>query len=258
MRPSRAGRRRVAGIVAVISLLLAVLSGWLAAARAESLAADLTSHLIAITTGFNGASVVLFGATDGFGEIVVAVRGPKRPVTVRYKRRILGIWVNTEKLTFGEVPGFYAIAASRPIDQMVSASTAAHYGLAVGNLRLEPESSTPARDAAGFAAALVRQRQQAGLFASSVGKVHFLGERLFRTTIAFPSTVPTGAYRADVYLIRNREVVAERTTPLEVSRVGVDAAVFDFAGRRPGLYGAIAVVTAMVAGWLASLPFRNA
>ena len=49
-----------------------------AAARAEGLVADLTSHLIAITTGFTGASVVLFGATDGPGNVIVAVRGPER------------------------------------------------------------------------------------------------------------------------------------------------------------------------------------
>jgi len=40
--------------------------------------------------------------------------------------------------------------------------------------------------------------------------------------------------------------------------VGIDADVFGFAGRQPAVYGAIAVVIAMVAGWLASLPFRSA
>jgi hypothetical protein len=33
--------------------------------------------------------------------------------------------------------------------------------------------------------------------------------------------------------------------------------VFEFSTRQPGFYGAIAVVTAVVAGWLASLPFRG-
>ena len=38
----------------------------------------------------------------------------------------------------------------------------------------------------------------------------------------------------------------------------VDAEIVDFADRRAALYGLVAVVTAMVAGWLASVPFRNA
>ena len=45
--------------VLALAVLLALLP---AAARAEALVADLTSHLIGITGGFTGASVVLFGA----------------------------------------------------------------------------------------------------------------------------------------------------------------------------------------------------
>jgi uncharacterized protein (TIGR02186 family) len=91
-----------------------------------------------------------------------------------------------------------------------------------------------------------------------VGKVSFIGERLFRTTIEFPSNVPTGTYLVQVFLVRDKDVVSGQTTPLVVSKVGLDADVFGFAGRQPVLYGAIAVLTAMVAGWLASLPFRSA
>ena len=68
-----------------------------APARAEGVVADLSSHLIAITTGFTGASVVLFGATDGRGDVIVVVRGPEREMTVWRKSRVAGIWVNAER-----------------------------------------------------------------------------------------------------------------------------------------------------------------
>ena len=120
------------------------------------------------------------------------------------------------------------------------------------------ETTKPPEVVDVFRKALVRAQQQAGLFVSPVGKVDFLGERLFRTTIGFPANVPTGTYLVQVFLVRNEDVVSGQTTPLVVSKVGVDAAVSEFAGRQPGLYGAIAVITAMMAGWLASLPFRRA
>jgi uncharacterized protein (TIGR02186 family) len=91
-----------------------------------------------------------------------------------------------------------------------------------------------------------------------VNKVNFIGERLFRTTIEFPSNVPTGTYLVQVFLVRDKDVVGGQTTPLVVSKVGIDADVFGFAGRQPAVYGAIAVGIAMLAGWLASLPFRSA
>jgi uncharacterized protein (TIGR02186 family) len=238
-------------------LLVAALLFWVPPVRAEGLVADLTSHLIAISTGFTGASVVLFGATDGPGDVVVAVRGPDREVTVRRKSRVAGIWVNTQEVTFADVPSFYAVAASRPIDEILSAAVAAFYRLGVANLKLEAETPAPSVVVAAFRAGLERIQQQAGLFVGRMGKVDFLGERLFRTTITFPSNVPTGTYLIEVFFVRDKDVVSGQTTPLVVSKVGIDAAVYEFSTRQPGFYGAIAVLTAVVAGWLASLPLRS-
>jgi uncharacterized protein (TIGR02186 family) len=229
-----------------------------APARADGVVADLTSHLIAISTGFTGTSVVLFGATDSPGDVVVAVRGPEREMAVRRKSRVAGIWINTEEVTFGNVPSFYATAASRPLDEILSPTTAALYRLGVENLKLEAETPAPSAVVDAFRTALERTQRQAGLFVDRRGKVDFLGERLFRTTIAFPANVPTGTYLVEVFLVRDKDVISGQTTPLVVSKVGVDAAVSEFSTRQPGFYGAIAVLTAVVAGWMASLPFRRA
>jgi uncharacterized protein (TIGR02186 family) len=228
-----------------------------APARADALVADLTSHLIAITTGFTGASVVLFGATDGPGDVIVVVRGPERDMTVRRKSRVLGIWTNTQSVSFDNVPSFYAVAASRPLDNIVTPSVAGLHRVGLDNLRFEATAKESPQTIEQFSAALIRTQQRAGLFPTEIGKVNFLGERLFRTTIEFPTNVPTGTYLVEVFFARNKDIVTGQTTPLVVSKVGADAEVFAFANRQPGFYGAIAVLMAVVAGWLASLPFRR-
>jgi uncharacterized protein (TIGR02186 family) len=253
------GTRQLADKRLFCSLLLVAGSLLCAApARGQSLVADLTTHLIAITTGFTGASVVLFGTTDGPGDVIVTVRGPEREITVRRKQRVVGIWVNTRQMTFAKVPSFYAVAASRPIEETISPATASLYRLGLANLKLEPLTPAPPVVTDAFRTALVDAQQKAGLFVARMAKVDFLGERLFRTTISFPSNVPTGTYLVEVFLVRDRDVVSGQTTPLVVSKVGLDADVSEFSYRQPGFYGAIAVLTAIVAGWLASLPFRNA
>jgi uncharacterized protein (TIGR02186 family) len=236
------------------ALLLALATG---PARGDAILADLSSHIIAISTGFTGASVVLFGATDGPGDIVAVVRGPERAMTVRRKGKVAGIWVNTASATFTNVPSFYAVAASRPLDQVVPPATAALYRIGTANLKLENTPPIKPDRAKQFAAALIEEQQRAGLFGAEVGKIAFLGDRLFRASIAFPANVPTGTYLVEIFLVRDRDVVGGQTTPLIVSKVGVDAAVSDFATRASAAYGAIAVLTAVVAGWLASLPFRG-
>ena len=226
-------------------------------ARGDAVVADLSSHLIAISSGFTGASVVLFGATDGPGDIIAVVRGPEREMTVWRKGKVAGIWVNADSMTFANVPSFYAVAASRPLDDAVLPDTAALYRIGTANLKLESKPAASGDRTKRFVEALIDEQQRVGLFATEVGKIAFLGERLFRATITFPTNVPTGTYLVEVFLARNRDVVGGQTTPLIVSKVGVDAEVSDFATRQSAAYGAIAVLTAVVAGWLASLPFRG-
>ncbi len=229
-----------------------------APAAAEPLVADLDSHLIGITGAFTGASVVLFGATDGPADIVVVVRGPDRDIVVRRKRQVAGIWVNTKEETFTGAPSFYSIASSRPLDVAVAPADLAFHQIGIDNLRLTLRRGPLREEDMPFRNALVEEQQRESLYGRSIGRVDFLGERLFRTTIEFPSNVPTGTYSVQVFLVRNKKVVAGQTTPLVVSKVGLDARVYDFSDQHAELYGLIAVLTAMMAGWLASLPFRNA
>jgi uncharacterized protein (TIGR02186 family) len=244
--------RRGFGAAVLLLLLLMV-----APARGAAIVADLSTHIVAIGSGFTGDSVVLFGSIDGPGDIIAVVRGPDRDMTVWRKGKVAGIWVNAESVTFDNVPSFYTVVASQPPEKLIQPATAALYKIGHANLRLEPIVPTAPIRARRFGEALIEEQQRAGLFAADIGKVIFLGERLFRASLSFPANVPTGNYLVQIYLVRDGDIVSGQTTPLVVSKVGLDAAVFDFATREAAAYGAIAVLTAVVAGWLASLPFRG-
>ena len=56
-------------------LLLSLWSG--TAAMAQPVVVDLSKESVDITAGFTGTDVLLFGATSGYGEVVVVIEGPK-------------------------------------------------------------------------------------------------------------------------------------------------------------------------------------
>ncbi|MBI1778071.1 MAG: TIGR02186 family protein [Proteobacteria bacterium] len=227
-------------------------------APAQPLVADLADHLVAITAGFTGAEVVMFGATDGPGEVVVVVSGPSRPVVVRRKGRFFGVWINRQEMAFEEAPSFYALASSKPIDDILQPSLLDRYQLGLEHLRLLPPNPEAQRDdLPEFRAALVRNKQREGLYVADAARVTFLGEQLFRTKISFPANVATGTYQAQVYLVRDGQVVSAQTTPLLISKIGVGAEIYDFAQELSMAYGLVAVSIAVVAGYLASLAFRR-
>lgn len=241
-----------------LAVLLSVI-GVHGGAWADSLVADLSQRLVAITTGFAGTNVLLFGAVDGQGDVVVVVRGPDRPVTMRRKGRVLGIWANTAQMTFDRAPSFYAVASSRPLQEVAPPSVLARHELGVGALRLElaPAKASP-NVAKEWRSGLIRNFQRAGLYSREERPITFLGNRLFRVELHLPANVPTGAYQAVTYLLRDGEVLSAQTMPLFVSKVGAEAYIYDFAVRHSAYYGLIAIAIALMAGWLAHLAFRKA
>jgi len=229
------------------------------APKASTLVADLSRHLVAISTGFAGTDVLLFGATEGKGDVVVIVRGPDRPVVVYRKSRVLGVWVNTAQMTFDRAPSFYAIASSRPLAEVAPASLLARRQMGLDNLRLElPRAKASASVEQEWRAGLIRNHEAQGLYSAEVGRVIFLGNRLFRVRINLPANVPTGTYQVEVFHLQEGRVVSAQTTPLQVSKVGAEAAIYDFAYQNSALYGLIAILVALMAGWAAHLAFRKA
>jgi len=223
----------------------------------SQLVADLSEDLIAITTGFTGTEVLLFGAREGAGEIIVVVQAPESQVVVRRKARVGGVWINADSLTFDKVPGFYHVAASRPLTDLLPKAVLKDEQIGAGNLSLPPLTSAAEDVIAEYAAALIRNKQRDGLFNDELGKIKFLKNRLFRTQVQLPSSVPTGVYTATVYLVDGGAIIDRTDTPLQVRKTGFEANVFEFANQRPAIFGVVAILIALVAGWFASIVFRN-
>ncbi len=229
-----------------------------AAVRAEALVADLSSHLIAITTGFQGSELLLFGAIDGEGDVVVLVRGPEEPLKVRRKDRIGGVWINRDEVTFKKAPVFFRMASSRSMEDFVPYALLSRHRMGLRFLEIPAADETvPQAKVTSFRTAMIRAKTREGLYTLGEGTVTFLGDRLFRTNVVFPPNVPTGTYTIEVFLVRDGHVVGAQTTPLIVSKVGLGAEVFLFAHRHAALYGILSVILAMLAGWLGAVAFRK-
>lgn len=242
----------------ILALALAAGLAAAGAARAQQVVADLSKHLVAITTGFAGTDVLLFGAVDGEGDVIVIVRGPETDVAVRKKSDVGGLWLNTQSLTFRGVPGFYRVAATRPLGEIVAESVAEREQIGTAWIRLATDSALPRDRIEAYRRALIRNMRAEGLFHAQIGTVTFLAQRLFRADIAFPANVPTGRYTVNVLLVRNGQIVSATTTPLFVSKIGVSAEIYDFAHARVFAYGALAVLLAGLFGFAAARFFRRA
>lgn len=243
-------------------LLIAAMAGLLAgateAAHAQRLIADVSQRRVEITTGFTGAEILLFGATGGVGDVVMIVHGPYAPTIVRRKERVLGIWVNRTQVTFEETPAFYRVAASGDLAEFDIETLLSTYGIAHDYRNFGPASSSaPPEDLTAFRDALVRLKQETGLYSTQPGEIIFIGERLFRTTVHFPANVPVGTYRVEVFNVSEGHVLNATASVLVVNKAGFGATVYDFARDHGAAYGVVAIIVALMAGWAAGAVFRK-
>ena len=223
---------------------------------ARSVIADLSLRSVEIDSGFTGTEILLFGARIDAGDVVVVVRGPELSYIVRKKDKVAGVWVNKRQVKFEDVNGFYSVAANRPLEEIRNDYLLSSLNIGTDNLPLVIKGP-PVLEEAEFKSAFLERKVSDKLFTPEVGKVSFIGDTLFRTIVRFPENIPRGTYTAEVYLFSDGQLSGVQSTPILVYKKGFDAFIYDFSYRYPAAYGVLAVIIALVAGWIAGSLFRK-
>ncbi|MEW2917944.1 TIGR02186 family protein [Ruegeria sp. ANG10] len=235
-----------------------------ALAQEEQVVLGLSQDRVAITATFDGSEILIFGAVKREApipagpplEVIVTVAGPSGPVTVRRKERKLGIWVNTDSVLVDLAPSFYAVATSGPLDNILLDTEDLRYRISIERAIRSVGAAMHIRGAQNFADAVVRIREDEGLYSIRENTVAVDEQTLFRTSIAMPADLTEGAYAARIFLTRGKEVISEFETTIDVRKVGLERFLYNMSRQQPVWYGLMSLVIAIAAGWGASTAFR--
>lgn len=247
----------------VRALILALAMLMLGAAREPILVPEISQHEIDVRQGFTGADLLLFGAIlspEGTRaaqdyDFVVVLQGPAQSIVLREKQKVAGVWINADSTAFRSAPSFFAVASSRPIDEIVDEKTAAIYELGLKWLQLSPIGVIEPKEQQRFSAGLVDLMRRNGLYQQNEGAVTISGQVLYQARISLPSTVQTGTYTAETFAIRGGKVVTSAITRVEVRKQGFERFVATSAENNGLLYGLFAVLVSVAMGWIAGRLF---
>lgn len=236
-----------------------------AQSRDPVLVPDVSSRSIDIKYSFTGEELLLFGAIvypdgrapDERADIVVVIKGPTEAIRLRQKQRIAGIWVNADSVRFATAPGYYAIAASRPINEMMDERTAAIYELGLENLSLSPANFESESQLRSFESGLIDLNRRQSLYAENFGSVEISDGVLYRAALTIPAQVPVGRYTAETYLIARGRVLAVAARDIDIRKTGFDRFVAEAAEHYGILYGLVAVALSISLGLIAGYLFRQ-
>jgi uncharacterized protein (TIGR02186 family) len=248
-------------VLRLLALLLALAAP---AAGQESVVTGISADKIALNATFDGSELFVFGAIRrdapvpedaGPLDIVITIKGPAGPVTVRRKERRLGIWVNTDSVVVRQAPSFYAVATTRPLHEILSETERLRHGIGMDQAVRRVGGSTLA-DITPFTEAVVRLREQSGSYAQLDDGVSVAEDTLFQTRIELPANLVEGDYAAEFFLVRERKVISSGTTLIRVEKTGIERWLYNLSRNEPLLYGVLSVLLALFAGWLAATAFH--
>lgn len=245
----------------VLLLILALVS---APAAAEEVVLGLSRDEVAITTRFDGSEILIFGAikreepipADSELDVIITLSGPSQPVTVRRKARRFGIWINTDAVEVDAAPSFYAVAASGVLPELLKDVEDLRHRISINRAIRSVGAPETVTDSESFTEALIRIRRENGLYQRLDDHVVVDQQTLFRTSVTMPANLTEGAYATRIFLVRDGMVVSEKSTKIDVRKVGLERWLFTLSRQQPLIYGLLSLAIAIAAGWGASAVFR--
>ena len=229
----------------------------------EEIVLGLSQAEVSITTNFDGSEILVYGAVKRDGpppegpplEVIVTVAGPSFPVTVRRKEKVLGIWVNTDSIEVDRAPSFYAVVASKPLNEVLKRVEDLRHKISIPRAIRSVGAPMNISDASSFTDALVRIRTAANLYQVVPDGVTVDEETLFRAAIKLPAALTEGNYQTRIFLTRGGTVVSQQETVIDVRKVGLERWLFTLSREQALLYGLMSLAIAIAAGWGASAIF---
>ncbi|MFZ4125757.1 MAG: TIGR02186 family protein [Rickettsiales bacterium] len=212
---------------------------------------DISKRTIQIHERFSGEELLLYGARNEQGDLVVVVRGPEADVRIRRKEKIAGMWMHVESRRYGPLPLYYAVGSTKPLDELLSPTMQSYLGIGAEHVIAKDTSSNAVFDR-GMLDEFSRRH-----WYTHTAPIRYFGETLFRTTIPFPDSLAEGDYTVISYLVRDGNIVSSQTIPLRAYKTGVDAWLFSVAHHQPWFYGIASVLLAIGAGWFANRLFAR-
>ncbi len=264
----------LAAFVLIIAGMSAIASKAFSDTGKETVEADVSTRSVAITSDFTGTEILIFGTVEnsrqssaeaGTYDVVVVVEGTPVPQVVRRKSNFagLGLWINTREIRFASFPSYYAIASTRPVEEIADRATLDKLEIGFEHVRMVPSGSgtrfAPAgpKEANEFRSAAIRLKLRDRLYVTKDQGVAFIGRSLFRSTISLPPNVPVGPLTTRVYLFREGQVLSQYKSQVILERAGLERFLYDSAQKGPLFYGLSTVLFAAGAGLAAAFAFRR-
>ncbi len=215
-------------------------------------ATDISTEFINIKTDFDGSILTMYGVKDVDADVIVILRGPELDMKVRKKEKTLLGWRFTKELIFNNIPSFYSVVSTKPIQGIVNQDDLKKYEIGRENLKVHPKKIPQNINIMEFKKAAFRNLHDKNVFTGEAAPAHMINDEFFKINFDLPHNVPQGFYIAQVLTVENKKIVGQQWHNIFVSQVGMTAFISNWAVNKSLLYGILCAIFAIIAGLISN------
>jgi uncharacterized protein (TIGR02186 family) len=208
--------------------------------------------VIHMGTFYGGMDVTITGTAARGDQVVVVIRGADVEEVLNRKARVGPIWVNQGKVHISGVPSLFLSFSSQPIDKILGREVIDAHQLDESAIRKQMHVSPEAYDQPVIRENFLKMKTNQNIYEVQAGRLEMgtPGPAGTPFTVAFrwSKKAPPGLYTVSAYECRDGAVAGELKATLKVDEVGFPAWMAHMAKDRAALYGAFAVIVALLAG----------
>lgn len=247
--------RRLAwlGLLAAITLVPTV-------AAASSARIRLFPDRVDIGAFFQGVEITLHGEIPPGCEAVMEIQGAAAREELLRKGRRGGLWMTVGEIRVENAPNLYLVLSSAPnVPQLDGQETP--WGFSALRSRVKFQGALNDQEKDRFFQEFLELKKSEELYDTLPGALKTSNSPADRLTLAgtflLPAKVPPGNYRVRLSVVKDGRVLEQKNEELEVKMVGFPALLAALAYEHGSFYGVVAVVIAIVAGFIMGFLFKG-
>ncbi|MFZ5775241.1 MAG: TIGR02186 family protein [Thermodesulfobacteriota bacterium] len=247
---------------AVAAVLLAL--SMPATRSAQALTCEVNPTEVPITLAYHGAKLTITGESAASDDLVLKIStDPHDTAMKRYGKAGGLVWMKVGTLEFKGVPGVYLLNTTADLNRILAPAARAEHLLGYEALgaavAIDDPKGEPVDHAKWFDQFIQFKEKEAvyNIQQGTITRQHGKQGNTFTIEVAWPYQAPPGTYNVELLAVNNGTVVDKAATSFEVKREGMVAFLSKMAIDQALLYGIMAVIIAMAAGFAVGAIFKK-
>jgi uncharacterized protein (TIGR02186 family) len=212
---------------------------------------------------YHGSTVSIRGVSDPGTDLIIKIAAPEGHQALKKKGKVAGVlWMNVGELKFENVPNLYSLHSTKKLEDMLTPEEMEKYVLGYSALEkhidISPLSTQEEKDK--WFDEFLKYKQASKLYSTDYGKISTTmqgGKQQYYILAPWPYQAAPGDYIITVYAVKDRKIVEKAETRVYVQQVGTVKTLATMAKSKGALYGLLAILAALGAGFGVGMVFRK-